>query len=278
MKLGLALSGGGVKGAAHIGVIKALEENEIQIHAIAGTSSGSIVATLYGMGYTSEEMLKLFNYFSKGILRGSPMYRSPDGKSDLSIKIGGILSGQSISDALEEAAKLKEMEMISQINKIQIAIPTVDILNGEKYVFTNSPKQEQYYIKEAKISTAVRASSSYPGVFAPCLFKEHKFVDGGVLDNVPADEVKKLDVDKVIAIKFALDKKLKPNGIYGVAMKSMDIIFDNRSRHEVECSDLVLDVDTKDANVFNIKKINDCYRYGYETAILHMIEIKKMLK
>lgn len=206
MKLGLALSGGGVKGAAHIGVIKALEENEIQIHAIAGTSSGSIVATLYGMGYTSEEMLKLFNYFSKGILRGSPMYRSPDGKSDLSIKIGGILSGQSISDALEEAAKLKEMEMISQINKIQIAIPTVDILNGEKYVFTNSPKQEEYYIKEAKISTAVRASSSYPGVFAPCLFKEHKFVDGGVLDNVPADEVKKLDVDKVIAIKFALDK------------------------------------------------------------------------
>lgn len=87
----------------------------------------------------------------------------------------------------------------------------------------------------------------------------------------------KLDVDKVIAIKFALDKKLKPRNLWCCnEINGYYLVI--RSRHEVECSDLVLDVDTKDANVFNIKKIDDCYRYGYETAILHMIEIKKMLK
>lgn len=78
MKIGLALSGGGVKGAAHIGVIKALEENGIKIDIIGGTSAGSIVATLYAMGYTPNEMLKLFNYFSKMILKGSPRYMQPN--------------------------------------------------------------------------------------------------------------------------------------------------------------------------------------------------------
>ena len=61
MKLGLALAGGGVKGAAHIGVIKALEENDIKIDTIAGTSIGSIVASLYAMGYQPEKMLEIFN-------------------------------------------------------------------------------------------------------------------------------------------------------------------------------------------------------------------------
>ena len=69
MKIGLALAGGGVKGAGHIGVIKALEENGIDIGFIGGTSIGSIVASLYSMGYNTEEMLKLFKYFAKDIMK-----------------------------------------------------------------------------------------------------------------------------------------------------------------------------------------------------------------
>ena len=74
MKLGLAVAGGGVKGAAHIGVIKALEENEIKIDAIAGTSIGSIVASLYAMGYTPEKMLEIFKYFAKEIMKANASY------------------------------------------------------------------------------------------------------------------------------------------------------------------------------------------------------------
>lgn len=72
MNVGLALSGGGVRGAAHIGVIRALEENGIQIDAISGTSAGSIVASLYGMGYKEDEIIKLFRYFSKSVIGLSP--------------------------------------------------------------------------------------------------------------------------------------------------------------------------------------------------------------
>ena len=74
MKLGLALSGGGVKGAAHIGVIKALEENGIKVEAIAGTSIGSIVGSLYAMGYTTEKMLEIFKYFAKAIMKTDARY------------------------------------------------------------------------------------------------------------------------------------------------------------------------------------------------------------
>lgn len=70
MKIGLALSGGGIRGAAHIGVIKALGENGFDIEYIGGTSSGSIVSALYAMEYNTDEMLNLFNYFAKEIVSG----------------------------------------------------------------------------------------------------------------------------------------------------------------------------------------------------------------
>ena len=92
MKIGLALSGGGVKGAAHIGVIKALKENNINIDIIGGTSSGSIVASLFALGYSPDDMLKLFNYFSKQIMKNSPRYSHPDGRTLFSVQVGGIFS------------------------------------------------------------------------------------------------------------------------------------------------------------------------------------------
>ena len=100
MKLGLALSGGGIKGAAHIGVMQAFKEENIGIDVISGTSIGSIVASLYAMEYTPNEMLKLFNYFSKIIFKNSAMYTDTKGKKSLSIKAGGLYSGENIAFAI----------------------------------------------------------------------------------------------------------------------------------------------------------------------------------
>lgn len=276
MKLGMAFAGGGVKAAAHIGVLKALEENGIKIDMVGGTSAGSMVAVLYALGYTPKEMLKLFQYFSKMIMKGSPTYISPDGKKTLSIRVGGLLSGESIYEATKEAARYKGITKIKDL-PIPIAIPSVDIDLGEKYVFTNSKAEGKKYIKNASIATAVRASSSYPGVFAPCLYSDHKFVDGGILDNVPADEVRKLGADKVIAVKFALNRKGKTRGVAGVATKAIDIMFDKRASDEVATADFVLNINTKGVNVFDIKKISECYQYGYEQTITKMNEIKKIV-
>ena len=128
------------------------------------------------------------------------------------------------------------------------------------------------------IEKAVRASSSYPGVFAPCQYLGHKFVDGGILDNVPAQEVRKLGVDKVITIKFGAGLDYEPKNIYDVAFKSIDIMFEQRDKYAIKESDFVLDLDVSEASVFNIKKIDYCYNVGYTTTLTKIKEIKKMLE
>lgn len=161
MKIGLALAGGGVKGAAHIGAIKALEENGIQINAVAGTSIGSIVASLYAMGYSAEKMLEIFKYFAKEIMKTNARHFAGNLKTSKRLLGYGLLSGENIEIALRECARAKEIKNIQDI-VMPISIPTVDIVESKKYVFTNSNLEGNTYIKEALIEKAVRASSSYP--------------------------------------------------------------------------------------------------------------------
>lgn len=115
-------------------------------------------------------------------------------------------------------------------------------------------------------------------MFAPCQYKNHKFVDGGVLDNVPTEEVKKLGVDKVLTIKFSVGLNYEPKNIYEVAFKSIDILLEGRATEAIKSSNFVIDLDLSDANIFNIRKIDYCYNIGYITTITKIKEIKKMLQ
>ena len=265
MKLGLAMSGGGIKGAAHIGVIQALQEEGIKVDIVGGTSIGSIVAALYAMGYTPSEMVKLFNYFSKLIFKNSAMYTDPRGKKLLSIQAGGLYSGENIAFAIEEAGKYKNIKKLQDL-KIPIVIPAVDLRDSEKYVFTNMEKLNDKYLNKADISIAVRASSSYPAIFAPCIYNKHKFVDGGILDNIPVEEVKNIGADKVIAIRFKLNKTSRTIGLRSTLNKSIDIMFSKIEGEAVKKADYVIEIDTQDVNPFDFKQTNKCYKYGYIQA------------
>lgn len=276
MKLGLAMSGGGIKGAAHIGVIQALQEENIKVDIVGGTSIGSIVAALYAMEYTPKEMLKLFNYFSKLIFKNSAMYTDPRGKKLLSIQAGGLYSGENIAFAIEEAGKYKNIKKIQDL-KIPIVIPAVDLRDSEKYVFTNMGKINDKYLNKADISIAVRASSSYPAIFAPCIYNKHKFVDGGILDNIPVEEVKKIGADKVIAVRFKLNKTSRTIGLRSTLNKAIDIMFSKIEGEEVKKADYVIEIDTQDVNPFDFKQSNKCYKYGYLQAKKEIANIKKMI-
>lgn len=276
MKLGVAFSGGGVKAAAHIGVLKALEENNIKIDAVAGTSAGSIVASLYAMGYSTEEMINLFRYFAKGMLKANPGEVVSNVRNGKGLRLEGALSSVNVELAMHEIAKYKHLNKLNEI-KMPIAIPTVDINTSKKYVFTNYNQEEDYYIKDIEIAKAVRASCTYPGVYAPFRYQDYRFVDGGVLDNIPADEVKKLDVDKILTVKFVLNKNEKPKGIYSIVMKCMDTIYEGLSQQSINISDYVFDIDVNRANAFSIKKIDYCYEEGYKYAISRINEIRRML-
>lgn len=305
MKIGLALAGGGVKGAAHIGAIKALEENNIKFSAMAGTSIGSVVASLYSMGYTTEEMLKLFKYFSKGLLKTDPKYLMYNIRSTKSIFGSGIISGQAIEDAIGECGNLKGISNIQDI-KMPIAIPTVDIKTGKEIIFTNrsldktqyvvqvpeegnepaqhekyvtvSNKENAGYINNVEIGKAVRASCSYPGVFSPMPYKEYKFVDGGILDNVPTEEARKLGVDKIITIKFPPKQVENPRTAVNILSRSLDIIFHDRDTYKTKFSDYILNLDVTSSSTFNIKKIDECYEEGYQRTISEINKIRKALE
>ena len=110
MKIGLALAGGGIRGAAHIGAIKALEENGIEIEAVGGTSAGSIVAALYAMGYKTDEIIKLFREFSSQVLSLSPKYIWESIKATRDIKLGGITTSENIEKVVGQAARKKKIK------------------------------------------------------------------------------------------------------------------------------------------------------------------------
>lgn len=281
MKIGLALAGGGVKGASHIGVIKALQENDIEIGYIGGTSIGSIVASLYAMGYNTDEMLKLFRYFSKYIMKVDPKYYWTNVKNKKNFMGYGLISGENIEMAINECAALKGIKNMEDL-KIPIVMPTVDIKNSQKYVFTNHQYDENFkeniYIRDITVGKAVRASSSYPGMFAPTIYENHKFVDGGIIDNLPAQEVRKLGADKVLSIRFSSKNETDPKNVIEVALKSVDLLFEQRTEAEIASSDYSITLDLAEASIFNIKKIDYCYNQGYIAAIENMSKIKSMLK
>ena len=195
----------------------------------------------------------LFNYFSKIIFKNSAMYTDTKGKKSLSIKAGGLYSGENIAFAIEEAGKYKNVKKMQDL-KIPIAIPAVDLKDSEKYVFTNVEKINEKYLNKADISIAVRASSSYPAIFAPCIYNKHKFVDGGILDNIPVEETRKIGADKVIAVKFKLNKTSRTVGIRSTLNKSIDIMFSKIESEAVKKADYVIEINTQDVNYENLEK------------------------
>ena len=185
MKLGLALSGGGIRGAVHIGVLKAFEENNIKIDVIGGTSSGSLVAALYAIGYSPIHIYELFKRYGKNITNiGAGTIINGVGGYIMSkkINVSGISDGKNIQDLYNEFANKKGINKISDI-KMPIVIPTIDLKDGKKYVFSSrdiSSKAFGYkkYITDISVGAAVRASSSFPAFFCPFEYKNHIFLDG----------------------------------------------------------------------------------------------------
>lgn len=255
-----------------------MQENGIEISAVAGTSAGSIVAALYGMEYTADEMYKLFNYFSKSVMAISPKYLFSGVKEIRGITLGGITSSYNIEAAIKEAGKLKQIENIKDI-KIPISIPTTDLITDKEIIFTNHEGlQGEEYIHDIEIGKAVRASSTFPGMYAPFDYKKYQFVDGGIFDNLPSGEVKKLGVDKVIAIKFKLKTPRKQNTIYNIAMQSLDLMTENLIKESIRISDYVIEIDLRDVKPFSISKLEFCYKEGYMQTLDNIAKLKKELR
>ena len=284
MKIGVALSGGGIRGIAHAGVLRALEENGIKIDIIGGTSCGSMVASLYAMGYTPHYIYILFKRYAKDIaaLNTKPIISGLQSHFFKSKKVFSSLKDGEIIETVYN--KLALRKGIKNVNEIQmpLVIPSVDITESKEYVFTNkipeNAEDKLQYITDITVGKAVRASSSFPAVFNPCLMGTHAFMDGGALDNVPVNEIRKQGADKVIAVKFDADPVDENSNIMDIVMKTIDIMGSKISEESLEMSDIVLNVYTDKVGLLDIEKLDNCYKYGYNCVVENIDKIKEALE
>lgn len=283
MKLGLALSGGGIRGIAHAGVLKALEDNNIKVDIIGGTSSGGLIAALYAMGYSPYYIFVLFKRYAKDIVtinNGPIVGGIRNYMMNQKVEMRGLKTGESLERIFTELGIRKKIKEVGDI-KMPLVIPAVDVSDVSKYIFTNNipenEKQNDKYIKDISIGIAIRATSSFPAVFCPCEYKNHMFLDGGVLDNVPVEEVKKQGATKVIAVNFDADEIDESSNIMDIVMKTIDIMGNKISEEGLLLSDYVLTVPSDKTGLLDVEKLDKCYKYGYDTVIKNLEDIKAII-
>ena len=282
MEIGIAFAGGGIRGIAHVGVLKALEENNIKIEAVGGTSAGSIVAALYAMGYKPYYIYVLFKKYAQDIINiGNSSIVNGIGNFVKTKKIGiaGLNDGTLLEKMFNELATRKKMKAVADI-KMPLVIPAVDIAEAKEYIFTNCAPRNNVndeYITEISIGKAIRASSSFPAYFCPCEYKKHIFMDGGVLDNTPILPLKRICKHKVMAVNFEADPVEENCDVMDIIMKTLDIMGNKIAEESFKQSDLVLTVPTDRAGLFDIEKMDKCYKFGYETTMKNMDKIKKLI-
>lgn len=207
-RAGLVLSGGAARGLAHIGVLKALEEQGVRIDAIAGTSMGAVIGGLYASGYTVAELEQLARTLDwRQVLSDDPPrpdvpFRRKQDDRDFLVKrklsfrddgsLGlplGVIQGQNLALLLERL--LVHVSDTRDFDRLPIPFRAVatDIANDQKVVF-----------RSGHLPQAIRASMSIPAVFAPVEIEGRLLVDGGMVDNIPMDVARDMGVDRLIVV------------------------------------------------------------------------------
>ncbi|MGN6528966.1 MAG: patatin-like phospholipase family protein [Burkholderiaceae bacterium] len=177
-RIGLALGGGAARGFAHIGVIEVLEENGIHPDLVAGTSAGSVVAALYAYGRSGRELAEMANKMDESAI------------TDWSFPLldRGVIAGNALAEFIRESVHGKEIDQM----RLPLGIVATDLDSGRPIVF-----------RHGDTGTAVRASSSVPGVFRPVRIGSREYVDGGLTAPVPVRAVRDMGADVVIAVDIS---------------------------------------------------------------------------
>lgn len=251
-KIGLVLGSGGLRGLAHVGVLKVLERENIPIDYIAGCSIGALIGALYCSGHSPETILKL----AQNLKRRHWL--------DFVVPKMGIFSGDKI---LETTRLLTQKKSFADL-RIPLAIVATDINQGREIVFD-----------QGDLAKAVRASVSVPGVFVPFQWDDMLLVDGAVVNSTPIDVVRKMGADVVIAVDLAHAATVyKITNMFDVILQSIDIMERELFKHRQQPCSVLIRPEISHIAPSSFESISECAELGEVAAAAAVVEIKKILE
>lgn len=257
VKIGLALGGGGALGMGHVGVLEVLEEHGIKVDFIAGTSMGAIIGGAYASNVSTKEM-----HSTAEKLKTIDLL-------DVNLKTGALLSGKSAEKIIKNIIKVKTFEELT----IPFACTSCNLLNGERVV-----------LNKGDLVKSIRASMSVPGVFRPVEEDGMCLVDGGLMGNVPADVVKDMGADIVIAVnvlgKYEISKP--PKNLIATVLNTIflqqSVLTERCIREENPDIYINLDLGYVKQQEFSKKQAIKCINIAREETEKYIPQILKLIE
>jgi len=252
--LGIALGGGGCRGIGHIGVLKAFEELGVKFDYIAGTSAGSIIASLYALGKSAAEMEQIIKGIKKSdVTKGSIAFIKPAKTEKLENLMNKIYGDLKVFSELE----------------VPLSVVCTDLKTGKEVDFN--------YGNVAKV---VSASCAVPGVFTPVVHEDMHLVDGGLRNNVPVDVVKNMGANVVFAVDVNHLRGSGTNSLSTVSVLSstIGIMMQSKVDQTLQMADLIITPSLETFSPLKLEGIDEMIKIGYDTVMAHKDKIKKILE
>ena len=240
-KLGLALSGGGAKGFAHVGVFKLLEECALMPDIIAGTSVGALMGALFADGYSADEIKELFTG------------REFSEFAQLQLPKSGLFDSKRFRHFLRRHLRAKTFEEL----KVPLVVIATDLDNGVSHEFRSGPLVE-----------AVTASCSIPIIFSPVVINGVHYVDGGLFHNFPVSIIRN-ECERVIGVNVSplIPQKYKQT-IYHIAERSYHYMFRANTLEDREMCDVLIEAEEFGMyKTFDLENVEQIFNIGYEAAV-----------
>jgi len=253
VKIGLALGGGAARGLAHIGVLKVLEEEQIRIHCVAGTSAGSLIGSLFSAGFSWQKIKETARDIDWGDLV-SPTWPTL-----------GIVNPAKLERTLDRMLRGRGFEDLS----IPFRAVAVDITNGEEVV-----------LQSGSVARAVRASCSIPGIFEPTELEGRLLVDGGLLNDVPTDVVGDMGADRVIGVDLNADRIVpkRPENLIEIFYRSLNILIYNSAQRARRAADVMVVPRLEGFSYHDLGALDELIARGERAMRDQIAAVKKLVR
>ena len=248
----MALSGGGTRGLAHIGVLQALEDNGIRPDYLSGTSIGAFAAALYAFGVPLQE------------IRNVGQGMSPVNVSKLKLSRFALFSNEELGRLIQ--SKIGKARIEDAL--IPLAIIAADIGTGEKMV-----------LRQGEVAPAVMASNAIPGIYRPIYIDGRMMVDGGIVEDVPISPLRPMGADTIVAVNLSAGRKYRPpEDIIDILLNAFDIAIDEDTRRQIKTADVLIEPQLSDFRRMDVSQIDALIAEGYRSTAASVEKIRAALE